>query len=57
MKSFANKGNGIFSPACSTTEVEDYTVELNDVFVLELAIKPDLARREAVASLAACRLG
>jgi hypothetical protein len=46
-----------FSPAGSTTEVEDYTIELSAVSVLELAIKPDLARREAVASLTAWRLG
>jgi uncharacterized protein (DUF736 family) len=46
-----------FSPAGSTTEVEDYTIDLNAVSVLELAIQPDLGRREAVASLAACRLG
>ena len=46
-----------FSPAGATTEVEDYTVDLNGVAVLELVIQPDLGRREAVASLAACRLG
>jgi hypothetical protein len=46
-----------FSPAGSMTEVEDYKVELNAVSVLEIAIKPDLGRREAVASLTACRLG
>jgi XRCC1 domain-containing protein len=46
-----------FSPAGSTIEVEDYTVELNAVTLLELAIKPDLGRGEAVASLTACRLG
>ena len=46
-----------FSPTGSTTEVEDYTIDLNAVSVLELAIQPDVARHEAVASLAACRLG
>jgi hypothetical protein len=46
-----------FSPAGSRTEVEDYTVDLNAVSVLELIIQPDLGRREAVASLTACRLG
>jgi hypothetical protein len=46
-----------FSPAGSTTEVEDYTIDLKAVSVLELAIQPDVARHEAVASLAACRLG
>lgn len=45
-----------FSPAGSTTEMEDYTIDLEDVSVLELAIRPDLNRREAVASLAAWRL-
>lgn len=45
------------APAGSTTEVEDYTINLNAVSVLELAIQPDLGGREAVASLAACRLG
>jgi len=46
-----------FSPAGSTTEVEEYMIDLNAVSVLELAIQPDLGRHEAVASLAACRLG
>ncbi len=46
-----------FSPAGATTEVEDYTIDLSAVSVLELAIQPDLGGREAVASLAACRLG
>ncbi len=46
-----------FSPGGSTTEVEDYKVNLNAVSILELAIQPDVGRREAVASLAACRLG
>jgi hypothetical protein len=46
-----------FSPAGSITEIENYTIDLNDVSVLELAIRPDLGRRQAVASLAACRLG
>ena len=46
-----------FSPAGSTTEVEDYSIDLNAVSILELAIQPDLARHAAVASLAACRLG
>ncbi len=45
-----------FSPAGSTTEMEDYTIDLEDVSVLELAIRPDLSRREAVASLAVWRL-
>jgi hypothetical protein len=45
-----------FSPAGSTTEIEDYAVDLDGVSVLELAIQPDVGGREAVASLAVCRL-
>jgi hypothetical protein len=45
-----------FSPAGSTTEVEQYVVDLDDVSALELTIKPDISRREAVASLASWRL-
>ena len=45
-----------FSPAGSTSEVEDYQVSLDDVSVLELAIKPDLRRHEASATLAMWRL-
>ena len=45
-----------FSPAGATTEVEDYTIDLKAVSVLELTIQPDLGRGDAVASLAACRL-
>jgi hypothetical protein len=45
-----------FSPAGSTTEVEDYAVDLDAVTVLELEIRPDLGRHEGVATLAAWRL-
>jgi hypothetical protein len=45
-----------FSPTGSTTEVEDFVIDLDAVSVLELAIQPDLGRREAVATLAAWRL-
>jgi uncharacterized protein (DUF736 family) len=45
-----------FSPAGSTTEIEDYAVDLDAVSVLELAIQPDLSRPEAVASLASWRV-
>jgi uncharacterized protein (DUF736 family) len=45
-----------FSPTGSTTEIEDYAVDLNAVSILELAIQPDLGRGEAVATLAALRL-
>ena len=46
-----------FSPAGSTTEIEDYVLDLKDVSVVELAIQPDLRGREAVATLASWRLG
>ena len=45
-----------FSPAGATTEVEDYTVDLNAVSALELSIRPDLRRQEAVATLASWRV-
>jgi hypothetical protein len=45
-----------FNPTGSTTEVEDYQVSLDDVSVVELAIKPDLGRQEAPATLAGWRL-
>jgi hypothetical protein len=46
-----------FSPTGSTTEIEDYVVDLDAVSVLELAIRPDLHRPEAVATLASWRVG
>ena len=46
-----------FSPTGATTEMEHYVVDLDAVSVLELAIRPDLRRPEAVASLASLRLG
>jgi hypothetical protein len=45
-----------FNPAGSTTEREDYEVNLEGVSALELAIKPDVSRNEAFASLAAWRV-
>jgi hypothetical protein len=45
-----------FSPTGSTTEIENYAIDLDDVSVLELTIQPDLGHREAVATLGACRL-
>jgi hypothetical protein len=45
-----------FSPAGSTTEIEDYAVDLDAVSVLELSIQPDISSREAVATLACWRL-
>jgi hypothetical protein len=46
-----------FSPAGSTTEIEQYAVDLEAVSILELAIKPDISGREAVATLASWRVG
>ena len=45
-----------FSPTGSTTEIEHYVVDLDAVSVLELAIRPDLHRMEAVATLASWRV-
>ena len=45
-----------FSTAGSTTEVEDYKVSLDGVSVLELTIRPDLARGNAPATLAEWRI-
>jgi len=46
-----------FSPGGSTTEIEEYVVDLEAVLVLELAIRPDLASGEATATLASWRMG
>lgn len=45
-----------FSPEGSTTETEDYSVNLENLSVLELAIVPDISRREVIASLATLRV-
>ena len=45
-----------FSPAGSTSEIEDYRVCLDGVSVLELAIRPDLVRGVAPATLAEWRI-
>jgi hypothetical protein len=45
-----------FNPAGSTSEVEDYEVDLTGVSELELVITPDLTHREAPATLAAWRV-
>ena len=45
-----------FSPDGSTLELEDYVVDLDAVAVLELAIQPDVSRRDALATLASLRL-
>jgi hypothetical protein len=44
-----------FSPSGSDVETEDYAVNLDGVFVLELAITPDISRA-AVASLTEWRM-
>ena len=46
-----------FSPTGSTTEIEHYVIDLDAVSVLELAIRPDLQRPEAVATLDSWRVG
>jgi hypothetical protein len=45
-----------FSPAGSTSEIEDYEVDLDGVATMELTIKPDLTHNEALATLAAWRV-
>jgi hypothetical protein len=45
-----------FSPRGSTTEIEDYRVDLDAVLVLELTIHPDPGGGEAIATLAEWRL-
>ena len=45
-----------FSPEGSTQELEDYEVNLGNVSVLELVIKPDLKHDEARAMLATWRV-
>ena len=46
-----------FSPSGSTTELEDHMVNLEHVSALELAIRPDIGRSDAVATLASWRVG
>jgi uncharacterized protein (DUF736 family) len=45
-----------FSPSGSTTEREDFTVDLQSVSVLELSIQPDVSGSGVFASLASWRL-
>jgi hypothetical protein len=45
-----------FSPGGSTSEIEDYRVNLDSVSVLELAIKPELTQASACATLARWRM-
>ena len=46
-----------FSPQGATTEIEDYSVDLGRVGILELRINPDVSNRDAVATLAEWRVG
>ncbi len=45
-----------FSPGGSMSEIEDYAVSLEAVSALELQIEPDIAGRDAVATLALWRV-
>jgi hypothetical protein len=45
-----------FNPQSSTTEVEDYKVDLRHVLALELTIDPDLGKNQAFATLAEWRM-
>jgi hypothetical protein len=45
-----------FSPGGSTSELEDYEVNLDGVSALELVIRPDLTHNQALATLAAWRV-
>jgi hypothetical protein len=45
-----------FNPLGSTSEVEDYRIQLEKVSVLELILKPDLAPDTAYATLASWRV-
>src|SRR3984957_7817404 len=45
-----------FSPSGSTSQVEDYRVELNGVWMLQLVLDPDISRGTAVATLEKWRL-
>ena len=45
-----------FSPGGSTTEIENYSVDLPLVSTLEISIRPDSAQSDAVASLSSLRL-
>jgi hypothetical protein len=45
-----------FSPSGSTSQIEDYKVELHGVWMLQLVIDPDISRGPAVATLEKWRL-
>ena len=46
-----------FSPSGSTSQIEDYKVDLAGLWMLQLVIDPDIAGGPALASLASWRLG
>lgn len=46
-----------FNPSTTVQQVEDYTVDLNAVKVLDLTINPDISNPGAYASLAHLQLG
>ena len=46
-----------FSPSGSTVEIEDYTVDLQDVSALKLTIKPDIGSNHRIATLRIWRVG
>jgi hypothetical protein len=45
-----------FSPTGSTSQIEEYEVDLNGVWMLQLVIDPDISRGPAVATLESWRL-
>jgi hypothetical protein len=45
-----------FSPQGSASEVEDYQVQLENLTILELTLKPDLTPDYAFATLSRCRV-
>ncbi len=45
-----------FSPGGSTSQIEDYTVELDDVWMLQLVIDPDISKGPSVATLQRWRI-
>jgi len=45
-----------FSPSGSTSQIEDYQVQLDGVWMLQLDVNPDIARGPAVATLESWRL-
>ena len=48
--------SGISVRAAQRSQIEDYEVELNDVWMLQFVIDPDISRGPAVATLESWRL-